>query len=85
MDDVEGFLQLGHAEDLGNGKIDCGTDGDADGQFHPIVVERHHGEIDNGTHGQRCQQGGRHVLHLTDEAHVDEFAGIIGVDGQASQ
>ena len=85
MDDVEGFLQLGHAEDLGNGKIECSAQRDADSQLHPIVVEGHHGEIDNRTHGQRCQQGGRHVLHLAEEAHVDEFAGIIGVDGQARQ
>ena len=51
MDDVEGFLQLGHAEDLGDGKIKHCAQGDTYGQFHPIVVEWHNGEIDNRAHG----------------------------------
>ena len=51
MDDVEGFLQLGHVEDLGYGKVECSAQGNTDSQFHPIVVKRHHGEIDNCAHG----------------------------------
>ena len=50
MDDVEGFLQLGHAEDLGYGKVECSAQGNTDCQFHPIVVKGHHGEVDCRTH-----------------------------------
>lgn len=86
VDDVEGLAQLGHAGEAGDGEVDGGGGEDADGEQGGLGQVHEPGEsVNQCSCEQAQQQGGGEVAHLHEEAHVDEAACVVGVDGQANQ